>query len=96
MKFTTLYLFVQGHDNIRRPRARITLMRILFCWAIFFTATLYAEKIGGSTQEFTKPLEVKGQSKNLNMALVLRSKNDRASFLKIRKDYRKEILSTQY
>lgn len=43
----------------------------------------------GDTQ---KPLEVNGQSRNLNMMLVLRNDKDKIKFVKIRENYRDEIL----
>ena len=39
-----------------------------------------------------KPLEVNGQSRNLNMMLVLRNDKDKIKFVKIRESYRNEIL----
>ena len=39
-----------------------------------------------------KPLEVKGQSRNLNMMLVLRNEKDKIKFVKMRENYREEIL----
>ena len=39
-----------------------------------------------------KPLEVKGQSRNLNMLLTLRNDKDKIKFVKVRDNYREEIL----
>ena len=39
-----------------------------------------------------KPLQVNGQSRNLNMMLVLRSDRDKIKFVKVRENYRDEIL----
>lgn len=39
-----------------------------------------------------KPLEVNGQSRNLNMMLVLRNDKDKIKFVKVRENYRNEIL----
>jgi hypothetical protein len=50
---------------------------------------------GTSKEEATEAIEVKGQSRNFNMKLILRTKKDKISFVKTRKDYREEILSTE-
>ncbi len=46
-------------------------------------------------EEATEAIEVKGQSRNFNMKLILRTKKDKISFVKTRKNYREEILSTE-
>lgn len=50
----------------------------------------------GGESEFKDPLKVKGQTRNLNMMLLLKSKEDKIKFIKVRKNFRKEILNTQY
>lgn len=42
-----------------------------------------------------KAIEIKGQTRNFNMTLILKTKKDKISFVKTRTDYRKEILSTE-
>lgn len=49
--------------------------------------------LSGGGQE---ALEVRGQTRALSMMLVLRSKKDKVDFVKMRTDYRPEILKTQY
>jgi len=41
--------------------------------------------------ETSNPLNVRGQRRNLKMALVLKNKRDKVKFVKIRKNYKKEI-----
>jgi hypothetical protein len=43
-----------------------------------------------------KATEVKGQIRNLSMMLVLKNQKDRIEFVRMRRDYRKEILDTKY
>ena len=64
---------------------------------LFLTIGLYAEEEAGKSKktEATEEIEVKGQSRNFNMKLVLRMKKDKISFVKTRKNYREEILSTE-
>lgn len=47
---------------------------------------------GGEADGGQKPLEVNGQSRNLNMMLVLRNDKDKIKFVKVRENYRDEIL----
>ena len=47
---------------------------------------------GGAPESGQKPLEVNGQSRNLNMTLVLRNDKDKIKFVKVRENYRAEIL----
>lgn len=49
-----------------------------------------------STKNFDDPLKVKGQSRKLNMSLILKKKEDEIKFIRIRKNYKSEIDSTQY
>lgn len=49
-----------------------------------------------ATTDVRDPLKVTGQTRNLNMVLTLQSKDERLKFIKIRKDYRAEILGTPY
>lgn len=41
-------------------------------------------------------IEVRGQARTLSMMLVLKNGKDGINFIKVRKDYRPEILSTDY
>ena len=60
----------------------LALMMTLPAWAI-------ADEPSGSQ----KPLEVNGQSRNLNMMLVLRNDKDKIKFVHPRENYRDEISS---
>lgn len=42
------------------------------------------------------PIEVKGQSRNLNMLLILQSQNEAIDFIKLRKDYQYEVKRMSY
>jgi len=46
-------------------------------------------------QEYNEPLKVKGQTRRLNMMLNLKSDAE-IKFVRLRKNYRTEILNTQY
>lgn len=81
-------------------------MRRLLVLALLFTALASrgesawpaapgTEGDSGST-DFKDPLKVKGQTRNLNMMLLLKSKEDKIKFIKVRRNFRKEILNTQY
>lgn len=50
----------------------------------------------GGVQEAEKPLEVTGQSRNLNMVLVLKNDKDKIKFVEVRRSYRDEVKKTQY
>jgi hypothetical protein len=43
-----------------------------------------------------KALEIRGQSRTLSMMLVLKNGKENINFIKVRKDYRPEISSTQF
>lgn len=47
---------------------------------------------GAPAAEEQKPLEINGQSRSLNMMLVLRNDKDKIKFVKLRENYRNEIL----
>jgi len=51
---------------------------------------------GGDTANIEKPLEVRGQTRQLNMILTLGSKKDEINFIKLRENYEEEILTTEY
>lgn len=42
-----------------------------------------------------KAIEIKGQTRNLNMMLILKSKKEKISFVRMRRNYRDEILATE-
>jgi hypothetical protein len=42
------------------------------------------------------PIEVKGQSRNLNMMLILQNKEEMIDFIKLRKDYQEETNKLNY
>ena len=42
------------------------------------------------------PIEVRGQSRNLNMLLILQNQNEAIDFIKMRKDYKKETQGMSY
>jgi len=70
---------------------------LIILLSLFFMVSIYAKKDAAPNkkEEVTEEIEVKGQSRNFNMKLILRSKKDKISFVKTRKNYREEILSTE-
>ncbi|MBF0442125.1 MAG: hypothetical protein HQK54_09485 [Oligoflexales bacterium] len=48
------------------------------------------------TYQSKKPIEVKGQSRNLNMMLILKNAGDKIDFVKARENYHVEIVNTHY
>ena len=60
-------------------------------WALGSTPSPAGAALSDTGGERT-PLEVRGQSRNLNMTLVLRNDKDKIKFVKIRENYRQEIL----
>ena len=43
-----------------------------------------------------KPLEVRGQSRQLSMMLVLKNSKDKIQFVKVRENFEREIMNTSY
>jgi hypothetical protein len=43
-----------------------------------------------------KPIEVKGQTRNLNMLLKLKSEKEEIDFIKLREEYEQEIKDLNY
>lgn len=89
-----------SHNDTRLPGAKSTRSIAITALLLMMVYALPARaELGGgssSTKSINDPLKVRGQTRNLNMMLVLKSKEDRIKFIKIRRDYRKEILATQY
>ena len=44
----------------------------------------------------SRPIEIRGQSRNLNMTLLLNNRTQAIQFVEPRKDYKKEIPDTVY
>jgi hypothetical protein len=79
-------------------------------WAIIilsalFSGSAFAEKplsVGGGGGgglgggEMRKPLEVKGQTRTINMMMVMQAQKDKINFIGPRRNYRKQILTTAY
>lgn len=49
-----------------------------------------------ATLDPNSAVEVRGQARTLSMMLVLKNGKDSINFIKVRKDYRPEILGTEY
>lgn len=47
-------------------------------------------------QNINKVMKVRGQTRTLSMMLVLKNKKDSIEFINIKKNYREEILNTEY
>ncbi len=65
-------------------------------WAAGPSATSKPNAYSSNNQTINKPLEVRGQTRNLSMILTVSSKKDKIKFIKMRVNYRDEILRTQY
>ena len=75
-------------------------MNKIIILVLLFSIHLYAKDVkkdnnATKKEESSDVIEVKGQSRNFNMKLILRTKKDKISFVKTRKNYREEILSTE-
>ncbi len=57
--------------------------------AVFAAAAVADEKTN------QKPLQVTGQSRSLNMMLVLRNEKDKIQFVPVRKDFKDKIQETK-
>ena len=62
----------------------------------FFTFGIRSECAPNKVQSSDKPLEVKGQSRNLNLLMTLKNGNDEIGFVSPRKTYQIEITHTHY
>ena len=54
------------------------------------------EKVAEPPSGEPESLEIRGQTRTLSMMLVLQNKRDKIDFIKPRKNYRNEILRTEY
>lgn len=50
----------------------------------------------GPASDPDAPIEVRGQSRNLNMMLILQNQNEVIDFIKLRKDYQVETKKMNY
>lgn len=50
----------------------------------------------GPASDPNTPIEVRGQSRNLNMMLILQNQNEVIDFIKLRKDYQTETKKMNY
>lgn len=46
--------------------------------------------------ESDKPLKVTGQSRNVNMMLVLKNENEQIKFVKVRKNFQDKVAATHF
>ena len=58
--------------------------------------TSIASRSPSQTSDSQKALEIKGQSRNLSMMLVLKNRADNIDFVKPRETYREEIKNTGF
>lgn len=72
-------------------------MKGIFLLLLVASMPGYAESAGTaqSNREYNDPLKVKGSTRKLNMMLNLKSDAE-IKFVRLRKNYRQEILATQY
>lgn len=50
----------------------------------------------GGHSDLSQPLEIKGQSRMLNMRLMIQSKKEKLKFVEPRRNYHDEIVNTHY
>jgi hypothetical protein len=71
-----------------------------FFFLLFIANPLWAESKNSNSSPATKdvadPLKVRGQTRSLSNLFVSKSTEDKIKFIKIRKDYREEIIKTPY
>ena len=81
------------------------ILTLLFVIAVFLSPSADAktcakgQKVrpsGPSNVQIEKTLKVRGQTRTLNMMLVLKNKKDKLKFINARTKYREEILNTEY
>jgi hypothetical protein len=68
---------------------------IAFSQNLFANETKKANRSISSTN-IEKPLQVRGQTRNLNMMLVVNNEKDRINFVQMRTEYKKEVSDTEY
>ncbi len=74
----------------------INIFHILSLVFLLFTPTLFAqEKDELKVEKEGGVIEIKGESRNFNMKLVLKNKKDKITFVKTRRDFKEEILSKE-
>ncbi len=61
--------------------------------ALILISTCFSTR---GADESQKPLKVTGQRRGLSLVPLPKKKDERIDFVKIRDDYRKEILTTRY
>ncbi len=73
-------------------------MKLIFCF--LFSLSVFAQQTGSGLSALDapsdKPIEVRGQSRNLNMLLKLQNEREAIDFIKLRKNYKKEIKSQSF
>ncbi len=67
---------------------------------IFISFSVWAQDGSGlsavGAPSSDKPIEVRGQTRNLNMLLKLQNEREAIDFIKLRKNYKKEIKSQSF
>lgn len=67
-------------------------------YILIFSILLSLPLIGEEKKDVkssSEEIEVKGQTRNFNMTLMLKTKKDKISFVKTRRDFKEEILATE-
>ncbi|MBN2693614.1 hypothetical protein JXR93_03040 [bacterium] len=72
-----------------------TLLLMLFIFFIYPVSVFSDEKNSTTTEKEGDVIEIKGESRNFNMKLILKEKKDKITFVKTRRDFREEILSSE-
>lgn len=68
---------------------------LLLFFIIYPLSVLSEEKNSTTTEKEGDVIEIKGESRNFNMKLILKEKKDKITFVKTRRDFREEILSSE-
>lgn len=79
--------------------------RTIMPWlVIFFLGVAYSKPVAGrdgkatplGSTDLQKPLEVKGQTRNVSMMVINQAEKDKLKFVTARRDFRDQILTTKY
>ena len=81
-----------------KSRGAVLAVILLIAFAYSFSATAQKKNVQvplGSSN-IQKPLEVKGQTRNISMMVTTQANKDKLNFVTSRKNFRSQILTTKY
>ncbi len=86
-----------GEFMTRNNRRFFIVELIIWIGLIFSSIAVGAEKAQSlGSGDLQKPLEVKGQTRNITMMVVNQAEKEKLKFVTARKDFREQILNTKY